>query len=101
MTNIGIATRYWTSGDRTQVGGPDFPHPSRPSLGPIQPPIQWVQSLFQAVKRPGRGVDHPPPTSAIWAFVACSRVNFTFHLLHKRKNNSAQHNVFAVTYEQL
>jgi len=24
------------------------------------PPIQWVPSLSPGVKRPGRGVDHPP-----------------------------------------
>jgi hypothetical protein len=45
---------------------------------------------FLGVKRPGRGVDHPPPSSAeiegseelyicpLWAFVACYVVNFTF-----------------------
>jgi hypothetical protein len=45
---------------------------------------------FPGVKRPGRGVDHPPTSSAeakeivelyctpLWAFVACHRVNFTF-----------------------
>jgi hypothetical protein len=45
---------------------------------------------FPVVKRPGRGVDHPPPSSAevkvrvvipllpLWAFMACSRVNCTF-----------------------
>ena len=46
---------------------------------------------FPGVKRPGHGVDHPPPSSAevkkrvelylyspFWVFVACSRVNFTF-----------------------
>jgi hypothetical protein len=45
---------------------------------------------FKGVKRSGRGVDHPPPSSAevkervelylhppLRAFVACSRVNFT------------------------
>jgi hypothetical protein len=41
--------------------GRDFPHPSRPSLGPTQPPIQGIPGLFPRVKRPGRGVNHPPP----------------------------------------
>ena len=62
---VGIATRYG-------LGGPgieswcwrDFPHPSRPALGPTQPPVHWVSGLSQEVMRPGRGVDHPPPSSA-------------------------------------
>jgi hypothetical protein len=48
---------------------------------------------FPSVKRLGRD-DHPPPSSAevkerielylypFWAFVACSRVNFTFTFTH-------------------
>jgi hypothetical protein len=46
---------------------------------------------FPGVKRPGRGVDHPPPSSVVvkervemylysWASVARSRVNFTLPL---------------------
>jgi hypothetical protein len=48
---------------------------------------------FLGVKRPGRGADHPPPSSAevkervelylcspLWAFVACSGVNFRAHV---------------------
>ena len=30
------------------------------ALGPTQPPMQWVPGLSRGVKRPGRGVDHPP-----------------------------------------
>ena len=55
--------------------GRDFPHPSRPALGPTQPPIQLVPSLFPDVKRPERGVDHPPPTSA----KVKERVELYFH----------------------
>jgi hypothetical protein len=35
---------------------------SRPALGPIQPPVQWV--LSSGVKRgPGRDADHSTPSS--------------------------------------
>jgi hypothetical protein len=38
---------------------------SRTALGPTQPPIQWVPgALPLGVKRPGREVDHSPPSSA-------------------------------------
>ena len=49
---------------------------------------------YPGVKRLGRGVDHPPhlvlmlnskaiPLLLFWAFVACSRVNFTFTFTSK------------------
>jgi hypothetical protein len=38
---------------------------SRPVLGPIQPPIQWVPGgSFPGLKRPGREAGNSPPTSA-------------------------------------
>jgi hypothetical protein len=36
---------------------------------------------FPGVKWPGRGVENPPPSSALlplWAFMVCYRANFTF-----------------------
>jgi len=60
----GIVTRYGLDGSGIEYRwGRDFPHPSRPVLGPTQPTVQWVRGSFPGVKRPGRGVDHPPPSS--------------------------------------
>jgi hypothetical protein len=41
-----------------------FSSPVHTGPGPIQAPTQWVTGSFPGVKRPGRGVDHPPPSSA-------------------------------------
>ena len=63
--SVGIATRYWLDGPGIESWwGRDVPHLSRLALGPTQPPVQWVPSLFPGVERPGRGVDHPPLSSA-------------------------------------
>ena len=59
--------RAGRSGDRIPVGGRDFLHPSRPALeggGAIQPTYTTGTGSFPGVKRPGRGVNHPPLSSA-------------------------------------
>jgi hypothetical protein len=52
---------------KTTRWGRDFSHTSRPALGPTQPPVASCTmgtGSFPGVKRPGRGADHPPPSSA-------------------------------------
>jgi hypothetical protein len=44
--SVGIATRYGLDGQGIEVWlGRDFPHPSRPALGPSQPLLQWVPGI--------------------------------------------------------
>jgi len=57
----GIASRYGLDGPGIESRWErDFPHPSRPFLGPTQPPVERVPVLFPGVKRSGHGVVHPP-----------------------------------------
>ena len=65
-SSVGIATRYGLDGPGIEYrwGGEIFRiRPDRPR-GPTQSPIQCVPCLSRGVKRPGRGVDHPLPSSA-------------------------------------
>jgi len=59
--SVGVATRYGLDGPGIEFRwGRDFPHPSRPAMGPTQPLIQWIPGFSPGVKRPERGIDHPP-----------------------------------------
>ena len=66
-SSVGIVTRYGLDGLGIESWwGQDFLHTSRLALVPTQPPIKWVPDLSwgREVKWPGRGVDHPSPSSA-------------------------------------
>ena len=45
-SSVGIATRYGLDGPGIESRRRrDFPHPSRPALGPTQLPTQWTPGL--------------------------------------------------------
>jgi len=60
----GLCSQYsdllWAeqTGDQVCGGCQDFPHSSRPALGPTQCPFNGYQVSFLGVKWMGRGVDH-------------------------------------------
>jgi hypothetical protein len=57
--------RVGLPGDRIPIGGPDFQHPFWPTLGPTQPPVQWVPGFSAGVKAAGAWRWPPtPPSSA-------------------------------------
>jgi hypothetical protein len=67
---VGISTRFRLDGPGIETQWRwDFPHLDNRPLRHIQLPVPWVQGLIPrgkatGAKRPGRGVDHPPPSSA-------------------------------------
>jgi hypothetical protein len=100
-SSVGIATGYRLGGPGIESRwGLDFPHLSRPALGPTQSPVQWVPGLSPEEKT-GRCVTvtpHPLPVPwstkvkaipllPLWAvrpvesLSACTRVDFTFFYL--------------------
>jgi len=65
-SSVGIVTDYGLDGPGIESRwGRDFPHFSRPALGPIQPPVQWVPGLSRGKKRSGRDADPSPPSSTV------------------------------------
>jgi len=65
-SSVGIATDYGLDGPGIEFRwGRDFLHLSRPTLGPTQPPVQWVPGLSRGKERPGRDADPSPPSSAV------------------------------------
>ena len=67
-SSVDIATDFGMDGPRSNPGGDEIFHPSRPALGPTQPPVKWVPSLSRGVKC-GRSVlltTHIPLVPRSW-----------------------------------
>jgi hypothetical protein len=63
---VGTATGHGLDGPGIESRwGRDFPHLSRPALGPTQPPVQWVPGLSRGKERLGLHADPSPPSSAV------------------------------------
>ena len=63
---VGIATGYELDGPVIESRWvQDFPHLSRPAMGPTQPPVQWVPGLSRGKERSGRDADPSPASSAV------------------------------------
>jgi hypothetical protein len=90
--SVGIVTRYDLDGPGTESRWEaTFSAPVQ--SGPGAHPTSYIMGtgLFLEVQRPRRGVYHPPKLASrlkLWAFVACSRVTFSF--IYNKKCASVQ-----------
>jgi len=52
-SSVGIATDYGLDDPGSNAGGDEIFRPSRPALGPIQPPVKWVLGLSRGQSAAG------------------------------------------------
>jgi hypothetical protein len=117
LTTVSNISMGWTIGalgfySRRGLGIFLFTTEFRPALGSTQPPLKWVPgALSLAVKRPGSGSDHSPPSRAevknagsytstppyvfvTWCLVK-QRDNFAFFIfyIHQLETKSSIHSI--------
>ena len=92
-SSVGTAARYGLDGRGSNPGrGARFSTPAQSGRRAHPASCTMGTGSLPGLKRPGRGVDHPPSSSAevkrksgatpllpLWAVVACSRATFTFY----------------------
>jgi hypothetical protein len=75
---------------------------SRPALGSIQPPIQWIPgALSLGLKRPGREADHSLPSSAevknSWSYASTPQYAFMAWCSVKKSTGKTTFNLFFIS----
>ena len=103
-SSVGIATRYELDGPGIESRwGRNFPHPSRPALGPIHPPTQRLPGLSPGNKAtsawrwpPQSGIEVKErveiPLLPLWAFMACYRANVACNNNNNNKKKNTEAN---------
>ena len=80
-SSVRIATDYGLDGPGSNPGGDEIFRPSRPALGPAQPPAKWVSGLSRGKVRSERAADHSPPSSAAvmeeWSYTSTHPLGHT------------------------
>jgi hypothetical protein len=63
-SSVGIVSDCGLDGPGSNPGEDEIFCPSRPALGPTQPPVKWVAGFPGGKVQPEHAADHSPSSSA-------------------------------------